>query len=181
MEKSDNDSFSYLIKNVEELTKVIILNNIDIDDGSDLINKILNSLFKKSKNERVHLLQVCFLFLMFYTEFVNKDLQNETSKIYEYIKSYGTKIYKTNHKIIDSVYIIIASLIDADFKTKTNEFIKSFDHMLTRNITIIQDDKRIDFDPYKTPIISEILSIFRPYFDFFGLYEKIKIQYKLQY
>ena len=166
-EEIHEKSFKILINTLKSIVEVMVLNNINLN--IDSVNTIINSLFDQFEvggmNGRRDFLKNVFVFLMFYTEFINKNLEFETIKIYEYIKSNGSTCYKINYQILDSVYVIIASLIEADLRKKDSSLIKSFDYVLTRNINKLQNDERIDFNPYKTPVISDILSIIIPIFD----------------
>ena len=107
-------------------------------------------------------------------------MESENKKIYDYIKNYGQREYKINYNIFDSVYVLIASLIEADYSKnsgKGKRFLKIFDFQLTKNINILQEDEKINHDPMKTPIISEILTIINPSLDkmnfYYSLHKKL--------
>lgn len=166
---------------ITNILKSLIINLIKINvndfegefnEKVDYVNIMINSLFPETKNQKMLLLQIITLFLILYTNFINKDLEDETDKIYNYIKFYGEKKYKINYDILDSTYVLIASLIEADLKNK-NGLLKSFDFVLTKNINILQKREDIDYDPYKTPVICEIFHLIVPIFDTLNIYDII--------
>lgn len=167
------DKIIFLLK---ETTKNIIVENlkITIDEKSDFVNNIINSIFEISTDKKVIFVRVVFVFLMIYTEFVNNEIELETKKIYLYVKFYGNFNYKINYNIIDSVYVIVASLLETYSRPNIKNFLTTFDRILTKNIKKYQEDKRIDYDPHKTPVICDILKIMEPIFDSVDLYDKIK-------
>ena len=175
------DIIELTTNNIKEYIEIMLKNNsnIIIDKNFDIINYIIDLLFNKSKDKRIIFLRVIFVFLMFYTEFINPEIQEETNKIYLYLnfKDINSKIYKINYNLLDSIYVIIASLIESDLKdliNDNNNFIKLFDNTLTKNIKKLQNDERVNYDPYKTPVICDIISFVIPVFDSINLYDKIK-------
>lgn len=162
---------STLVEDIKNNILTLLNNNLLIDNSIDIINFVLNKLFDKSKDERDFFIKLSFVFLMFYTEFINNELEEETKKIYRYINY--SELYKINYKIIDSIYVLIASLIESDIKDNSNNFLVTFDTVISNNIKKYQKNKSIDYDPYKTPIIKEVLTIFEPVFDSINLYDKL--------
>ena len=172
------DPYPRLIEDLKHLIEKLIINNIGninplFNNGIDNINMILNTLFSSTDDNKTIFIYCVFIFLMFYTEFINKSLGEETHKIYTYLKDPTNKKYKINYSIIDSVYVIIASLIETNIKTKNDNFLKTFDIILTKNIDIIQENKDIDYDPLKTPVIKELLQILSPAFDTINVYNLV--------
>lgn len=169
------DSIEVLIENIKNYIELMLVVNINyiIDKQIDITNFIINSLFNNTKDKRLILLRVIFVFLMLYTEFINKSLEEETNAIYSYLQNRDISTYKINYKILDSIYVVISSLIEADLKDKSTNFVKLYDRLLTKNIKILQEDERVDYDPYKTPVICNILFIAIPLFNSIGLYKKL--------
>lgn len=170
------DEIDKIIILLKESTQNIIVKNLKtvINEKTDIVNDIINSLFTFSTDKKIVFVRVVFVFLMIYTEFINNDIELETKKIYLYVKFYGNFDYKINYNIVDSVYVIVASLIESDLKRNRYNFLILFDRILTKNIKKYQEDKRIDYDPHKTPVISDILKFMEPIFDSVDLYDKIK-------
>lgn len=164
---------STLTENIKNNIELLIITNTDIviSKQVDIVNSILNFMFNHSKDERVIFIRVIFLFFLLYAEFINNSLKVEVERIYEYINK--GDIYRVNYNILDSVYVLVSSIIDADIRDKSENFLITFDSVVTNNIRKYQKDIRVDYDPYKTPVIRDILLIVIPFFDSFNLYDKI--------
>lgn len=172
---NNEKSISIIIESLKIIILKFIKNNLEefFNNKTEYIDEMLFFLFPDNSNQRILLLKVATLFLILYTEFYNKELENETTKIYDYVNFYGQRKYKINYKILDSVYVLIGSLIESDSKIKNNNLLKTFDNVLTKNIDKLQEREDIDYNPYKTPVIREILDLIIPLFDSLKIYNLI--------
>lgn len=148
------------IEELQELSKLMINYIIKYVDDEDLdINDALNSLFPETDEERDDFFKIVEAFIKIGTF---SDINDEVPYILTYINNRDT-IFEINKDNTGDVYLIIASLIEADMKSRNGGFLKRFDICLTRNIERIQ--RKVKYDLDQTPIIPQLLDIISPVLD----------------
>lgn len=140
----------------------------------DEINIFLSDIFPGDLTVRESTVKLFFLLFILHAE-RNEILKEEAVRIYHYLNGSIKEIYIYDDTIIDSMYLMMVSLMESEFKSRDNgSFVKKLDSIITRNIKRSQAHPSVDYDPIKTPILRELLIVLTPFFDLLDVEKMIE-------
>jgi hypothetical protein len=103
----------------------------------------------------------------------------EDSRDNESIKDWlNGREFVLNPKNYGSVYVLIASLIEAYDKSEPENVLSKLDAVLTRNLNRIH--KNVDYDPLRVPIVREVLVFLIPVLDALNVYDRVNAEFEIQ-
>ena len=95
---NNEKSISIIIESLKIIILKFIKNNLEefFNNKTEYIDEMLFFLFPDNSNQRILLLKVATLFLILYTEFYNKSIEEKNKHLYDLLFFYRFTLIKTS-------------------------------------------------------------------------------------